>query len=161
MSNQHRRQVSLSLMSFDMPVWSVTRAAATLYPKGDNQFHVLLTEPVVRERALAKAPSPVKTLPRSPRLLWIELSAYRVIMTMQGNGRSSYRHFWEPGVYGTNRYWLQSRHAEREQIQLRNYTRSLDVTGHGVPERMRLEYELWSYNLCLGHYVMNLDVHPE
>ena len=161
MLNQHRRQVSLSLMSFDMPVWSVTRTAATLYPNGDGQFHILLTEPVVQERALPKSLRPVKTLPRSPRLLWLELSAYRIIMTMQGNGRFSYRHFWEPGVYGKNRYWLQSRDSEKECIQLRNFTRSLDVTGHSVPERMRLEYELWSYNLCLGHYVMNLDVHAE
>ncbi|MGB3614501.1 MAG: hypothetical protein WBA10_11980 [Elainellaceae cyanobacterium] len=143
-----------------MPVWSVTRAAATLYPQEGNQFHVLLTEPIVQERPLNKPASLVKTLSRSPRLLWLELSAYRVIMTMQGNGRFSYRHFWEPGVYGTNRYWLQNRSHDGEQIQLRNFTRSLDLTGKNVPERLRLEYELWSYNLCLGHYVMNLDVHP-
>ncbi|MEO0408906.1 MAG: hypothetical protein AAF289_16305 [Cyanobacteria bacterium P01_A01_bin.135] len=161
MLNQYRRQVSLSLMSFDLPVWSVTRTAATLYPKDDNQFHILLTEPIVQERALSKAAAPVKTLPRSPRLLWLELSAYRLIMTMQGNGRFSYRHFWEPGVYGKNRYWLQSRSEGSGQLELRNFTRSLDVSGEDVPERMRLEYELWSYNLCLGHYVMNLDVHPE
>jgi len=165
MLNQHRRQVSLSLMSFDMPVWSVTRAAATLYPQDDNQFHVLLTEPIVQERLLNETASTVKTLSRSPRLLWLEMSEYRVIMTMQGNGRFSYRHFWEPGVYGANRYWLQSKSHEGEKIQLRNFTRSLDLTGHNVadqdvPERMRLEYELWSYDLCLGHYVMNLDVHP-
>ncbi len=159
MLNQHHRQVSLSFMSFDMPVWSVTRTAATLYPQGDNQFHVLLTEPVIQERFPLRSDSTVKTMSRSPRLLWLELSAYRVTMTMQGNGRFSYRHFWEPGVYGTNRYWLQSR-PQSEQIHLRNFTRSLDLIGHGIPERLRLEYELWAQNLCLGHYVMNLDVHP-
>ncbi|MGF1515443.1 MAG: hypothetical protein ACFB5Z_17320 [Elainellaceae cyanobacterium] len=161
MLNQHHRQVSLSFMSFDMPVWSVTRAAATLYPQDDSQFHVLMTEPVVQERPL-ECESSVKTMSsRSPRLLWLELSAYRVIMTMQGNGRFSYRHFWEPGVYGTNRYWLQNRQRESEQICLRNFTRSLDLVSHGVPERLRLEYELWTQNLCLGHYVMNLDVHTD
>ncbi|MGF1538045.1 MAG: hypothetical protein ACFB4J_16395 [Elainellaceae cyanobacterium] len=157
MLNQHHRQVSLSFMSFDMPVWSVTRTAATLYPQGNDEFHVLLTEPVVQERSFSSK-SNVKIVSRSPRLLWLEISAYRVIMTMQGNGRFSYRHFWEPGVYGTNRYWLQSRH-QSDQIYLRNFTRALDLVGNDVPEQLRLEYELWTHNLCLGHYVMNLDVH--
>ncbi|MEB3360314.1 MAG: hypothetical protein VKK04_26560 [Synechococcales bacterium] len=161
MLSQHRKPICLSLMSFDLPIWSVVETAATLYQKDADQFHILLTEPVVRERSPQDEPEGrvlTSTTP-SPRLLWLEISPYRVTMTMQGNGRFSYRHFWEEGVYGINRYWLQgSSAAKAEQVRLRNFTRSLKLTGDDLPQHLRLEYELWSQQLCLGHYVMNLDI---
>lgn len=81
-------------------------------------------------------------------------------MTMQGNGQFSYRHFWEQGIYGLNRYWLQSDRMEHtSQMRLRNFTRNLTLTGtNNQPKHLRLEYELWSPNVCLGHYVMTLEI---
>ena len=158
MLTQHRIQVCLSLLSFDLPVWSVVETDATLYQKDLNHFHLLLTEPLVmdgsQERCEAEA-----SAPPTPRLLWLELSPYRVIMTMQGNGRFSYRHHWEQGVYGVSRYWLQAASSVRkDQFQLRNYTRSLALEGRGLPHHLRVEYELWSNKVQVGHYVMNVDI---
>lgn len=161
MLSQHRKPVSLSLMAFDLPLWSVVETAATVYQKDAEQFHILLTEPAVHSRLRSSTEQEILTIPAPPpRLLWIEVSPYRVTMTMQGNGRFSYRHFWERGVYGLNRYWLQRGAGQRnEQIRLRNFTRSLTLEGQPLPEHLRLEYELWTGNLRLGHYVMNLEVH--
>ena len=190
MLSQTRKPVCLSLMSFDMPVWSVVETSATLYKKDQEQFHVLLTEPPIYGSPLVQSnthssdapPSPSTqstngiwpssqpvqpeastptSSPKSPRLLWLEISPYRVTMTMQGNGQFSYRHFWEQGIYGLNRYWLQSdRMDQTSQMRLRNFTRSLTLTGtNNSPDHLRLEYELWSHKVCLGHYVMNLEIH--
>ena len=193
MLSQTRKPVCLSLMSFDMPIWSVVETSATLYKKDQEQFHVLLTEPPIYESPLIQSTShssdtpsspntqssqsekgiwqssqplspeastPISS-PKSPRLLWLEISPYRVTMTMQGNGQFSYRHFWEQGIYGLNRYWLQSdRMDQTSQMRLRNFTRSLTLTGtNNNPDHLRLEYELWSHKVCLGHYVMNLEIH--
>jgi len=45
------------------------------------------------------------------------------------------------------------------QINLRNFTRSLTLTGKPIPEHLRLEYELWSDKLQLGRYVLDLEIH--
>lgn len=80
-------------------------------------------------------------------------------MTMQGNGAFSYRHFWERGVYGLSRYWLQTNSpTENNQIRLRNFTRSLFLKGKKLPTHLRVEYELWSNQLQIGHYVMNVEI---
>jgi hypothetical protein len=162
MLSQHRKPVCLSFMAFDLPVWSVTETSATVYQKERDQFHILLTEPAIREQPRDNHfNEEIITLPTDypPRLLWIEVSPYRMTMTMQGNGRFSYRHFWEQGVYGLNRYWLQRGSGDRsEQIKLRNFTRSLSLVGSPIPEHLRLEYELWSSNLRLGHYALNLEI---
>ncbi len=165
MLNQQRKPVSLSLMSFDLPLWSIVETSATVYQKDSNRFHILLTEPVVQSNVIDVASdstdSDIATLPsvQTPRLVWLEVSSSRVIMTMQGNGRLSYRHFWERGVYGLNRYWLQDHAHGHEQIRLRNFTRSLDLSGTPLPQSLRLEYELWSSQLQLGHYVLNLEIY--
>lgn len=96
---------------------------------------------------------------QTPRLLWLEISPYRVIMTMQGNGKFSYRHFWERGVYGLSRYWLQNASiTDNYQIRLRNFTRSLYLKGKTLPSHLRVEYELWTHDLQIGHYVMNVEI---
>ncbi|HEY9639816.1 MAG TPA: hypothetical protein V6C57_04995, partial [Coleofasciculaceae cyanobacterium] len=149
MLTQHHRPVCLSLTSFDLPVWSILETNATLYQKDDDRFHLLLTEPLVQDvqpfsQHIAAWETALNGNLKTPRLLWLEISPYRVIMTMQGNGKFSYRHFWEQGVYGVSRYWLQPEAFTRnEQIRLRNYTRSLILRRSTLPDHLRIEYELW------------------
>ncbi len=139
---------------------------ATLYQKAPEQFHVLLTEPCINEfnegispetgeRTIAAPPTSLS----SPRLLWLEISPTRLVMTMQGNGKFSYRHFWERGIYGVSRYWLQSNPVgPNNQLQLRNFTRQLRLHGRPLPRFLQLEYELWTGNLQLGCYVLQLEI---
>jgi hypothetical protein len=162
MLTHHRLPVCLSLVSTDLPLWSTVETAATLYQKDQERFHLLLNEPVPPEWE----PEPTTTAninqssPIVNRLLWLELSPYRVIMTMQGNGKLSYRHLWERGVYGVNRYWLQSDALKSyESLRLRNYTRSLKLEGRPYPQSLRLDYELWADKVQLGCYVLNLQIH--
>jgi hypothetical protein len=44
-------------------------------------------------------------------------------------------------------------------MRLRNFTRSLTLTGRPLPEHLRVEYELWSAKVQLGHYILNLEIH--
>lgn len=159
MLTHHRKPVSLSLVSTDLPVWSAIETAATIYQKDRDRFHLLLSEPALRDRnADPEIPSPET---RPSRLLWLEISPYRVILTMQGNSKLSYRHLWEYGMYGISRYWLYSSDSSESggQLRLRNFTRSLTLTGRPIPQNLRLEYELWSDKLQLGSYILNLDIH--
>lgn len=81
-------------------------------------------------------------------------------MTMQGNAQLSYRHFWEQGVYGMSRYWLPTESLQpNEPIKLRNFTKSLTLTGHPLPQHLRVEYELWAEKVQLGTYILNLEIH--
>jgi hypothetical protein len=81
-------------------------------------------------------------------------------MTMQGQGKYSYRHLWQQGMYGLSRYYLQTDlQAMAGQLRLRNFTRKLELVGHPLPEYVRLEYELWSENLQMGRYVLSLEIH--
>ncbi|NCR27850.1 MAG: hypothetical protein GPJ20_18395 [Microcystis aeruginosa BS13-10] len=151
-----RRPVSLCLLSTDLPILSTLETAATLYQKDRHRFHLLLNQPPM---ALAE----IETLTpenKQNKLIWLEISANRVIMTMQGQGRFSYRHFWEQGVFGVSRYWLNAESPQPgDAFRVRNYTRSLQLEGNNLPEYLRLEYELWSDKLILGHYVLHLQVH--
>jgi hypothetical protein len=167
MLTQHRYPVCLSLMSYDLPLWSVVEGEATLYQKDAERFHLLMTEPLVQgfdvleENASGDRASEAElenTLAPTPRLLWLELSPYRVIITMQGNGKFSYRHFWEQGVYGISRYWLQNDTALQQSIRLRNFVRSLTLSGQPIPKHFRVEYELWTNQLQIGRYVLNLEI---
>ncbi len=170
MLTHHRKPVCFSLMALDLPLCSVVEAAATIYEKEPGRFHVLFTEPIVKgcvedgeaialNSALSNHLSPLPD-PAPSQLLWLEVSPYRVILTMQGNGNVSYRHFWERGVFGVSRYWLQ--HGDfsmGDQMRLRNYTRSLTLTGSPLPQTLRVEYELWTEQMQLGRYVLNLEIH--
>ncbi|MBD0303458.1 MAG: hypothetical protein ICV85_15205 [Tolypothrix sp. T3-bin4] len=162
MLTYHRRPVCLSLISTDLPIWSTIETAATLYQKDKERFHLLLSEPSLPEwePELAATSDTKPPSTKNPRLLWLEISPYRVIITMQENGKLSYRHLWEPGVYGISRYWLQGDSLKGfESLRLRNYTRSLKLEGHPLPQDLRLEYELWSEKIQLGHYVLSLQIH--
>ncbi|CEJ46871.1 hypothetical protein [Umezakia ovalisporum] len=168
MLTHHRKPVCLSLISTDLPFWSVVETAGTLYQKDTERFHLLLTEPPLvkpkvanslnLENICAENQSNTKA-PRSPRILWLEISPYRIIMTMQGNEQVSYRHFWEQGVYGVSRYWLPTESVQPyNPIRLRNFTKTLSLNGHHWPEHLRLEYELWAENVQLGMYILNLEI---
>lgn len=161
MLTHHRKPVSLSLVSTDLPIWSVVETAATLYQKDRDRFHLLMSEPAVGNLERSDTPAVGTTSTASKaRLLWLEISPHRVIMTMQGNTQVSYRHFWEQGVYGLSRYWLQSESLKASgHMRLRNFTRSLKLVGGSLPENLRLEYELWSEKVQLGCYILNLEIH--
>ncbi|AFZ22465.1 hypothetical protein Cylst_0087 [Cylindrospermum stagnale PCC 7417] len=168
MLTHHRKPVCLSIISTDLPVWSVVETAGTLYQKDTDRFHLLLTAPPLISCEVASLSSSEDTLaqnrnnayaPNSPRILWLEISPYRVIMTMQGNAQVSYRHFWEQGVYGVSRYWLPTESLQsKEPIRLRNFTKSLTLSGHPLPAHLRLEYELWAEKVQLGRYILNLEI---
>ena len=162
MLTHHRKPVCLSLLSTDLPVWSVIETAATVYQKDQDRFHILLTEPAIYDIATPTGIPELATLPagKTSRLLWLEISPQRAIMTMQGNGQFSYRHLWERGMYGISRFWLQGESlGASSQIRLRNYTRSLTLTGKPLPDHLRLEYDLWSDKVQLGRYILNLQIH--
>lgn len=168
MLTHHRKPVYLSLISTDLPVWSVVETAATLYQKDRDRFHLLLTAPPIKNCEVANPSTSEDTrrlemsntnVSTGPRILWLEISPYRVIMTMQGNGQLSYRHFWEQGIYGMTRYWLPSESLQpHEPIRLRNFTRNLTLTGHPLPQHLRVEYELWAGKVQMGCYILNLEI---
>lgn len=170
MLTHQRKPVCLSLISTDLPVSSVVETAGTLYQKDRERFHLLLTSPslqnLVQQSSQHEFGQDTQSnlennaaIPSTPRLLWLEISPYRVIATMQGNGQLSYRHFWEKGIYGISRYWLPTESLQPQQpIRLRNFTKSLSLSGHPLPERLRVEYELWTGKLQLGSYILRLEI---
>jgi hypothetical protein len=170
MLTHHRKPICLSIISTDLPVWSVVETSGTLYQKDTDRFHLLLNAPPLiscevgsllstEDDPLPQTPRPYH-LPNSPRVLWLEISPYRITMTMQGNTQVSYRHFWEQGVYGVSRYWLPSESLQpHKPIRLRNFTKSLHLQGKKIPENLRIEYELWAGKLQLGKYILNLEIH--
>ena len=159
MLTHHRLPVSLSLSAVDSNFLSSVETAATVYQKDKERFHLLLSASTLPAWEPTPDPLEENSSESSPRLLWLELSPYRLVMTMQGGGKLSYRHFWEWGVYGVSRYWLQNDEMRGyESFRLRNYTRNLFLKGHPLPSHLRLEYELWTETLCLGKYVLNLEI---
>ncbi|TVU52426.1 MAG: hypothetical protein EA414_17635 [Arthrospira sp. PLM2.Bin9] len=162
MLTHHRKPVSLSWISTDLPLRSQIETAATLYQKDKQQFHFILQEPDLLDYQSESHGDRVPILPpcHPPRLLWLELSPCRAVMTMQGKSNFSYRHLWQKGMYGLSRYYLQGQSESLpNQIRLRNFTRELTLVGYPLPEFWRLEYELWSEKLCLGHYILQLEIH--
>jgi hypothetical protein len=157
----HPKSVSLLFTAIDLPLWSGLETTATLYQKDQEQFHLLMTEPVVLDRALPDRDRVITTTSTltTPRLLWLDFSPYRATLTMQGNGNLSYRHHWERGLYGLSRFSLCSntRHQNRP-LCLRNFTRDLSFKGHPLPTELRVEYELWSERTQIGRYVVSLEI---
>jgi hypothetical protein len=168
MLTHHRKPVCLSMISTDLPIWSVVDTAGTLIQKDTDKFHLLLTAPPLISCEVGSYFNQEDTIhptknnfspPSSPRILWLEISSRRLIMTMQGNAQVSYRHFWELGVYGISRFWLPNESLQPHQsIRLRNFTKSFTLSGHPFPENLRLEYELWTGKIQLGRYILNLEI---
>jgi hypothetical protein len=157
MLTHHRRPICLSLISTDLPICSTIETAATLYQKDKQRFHLLFYQSENSQQDNQTQNYPAKT---NENLLWLEISPYRAIMTMQGKEKSAYRHFWEQGVYGMSRYWLNSKESQAgDSLRLRNYTRSLQLEGFPLPTNLRVEYELWSQKVHLGHYILHLEIY--
>ena len=146
--------VYLSLISTDLPVWNVIEAKATLYQKDRERFHLLL-----ERQNLPHSISTQEGGKTKQGLFWLEISPYRVMMTMQSNGRLSYRHFWETGIYGVSRYCLNTQpDRPSRSMRFRNFTRYLRVDGEPFPNKVRIEYEMWSHKVNLGSYILHLDL---
>lgn len=171
MLTYHRLPVSLSIISTDLPVFSIIETAATIYQKENNRLHILLNEPSISEGTQAnnlannlanKASEKIdQDYPIArPRLLWLEISHQRVVMTMQSHQQFNYRHLWEKGTSGMSRYWLQSNQTGlNQQLRLKNFTHNLVISGQPIPKHLRLEYELWSGKLSFGHYLLDLEIY--
>ncbi len=153
-----RQPIRLSLTSTDLCLESHLETAATLYQKTVDSFHLLLTEPTLPDRV---AVAEDQSVPHQPRLLWLEISPSRLILTMQSNQRFSYRHWFEQGVYGMSRYWLQDEDlGQGGQMRLRNYTSLIRLEGSPIPQSLEVEYELWANKVSLGSYNLSLRIHP-
>lgn len=150
--NRHQT-VSLSLISTDLPVWEVIETTASVYQRNKNRFHLLI-EPQNLPH------SHTESNQKDDRgLVWLEISPYRVTLTMQSNGKLSYRHYWERGIYGVSRYCLSdSIENTGKSLHLRNFTRHLKLDSDPVFKSLRIEYEIWSSETRLGSYVFHLNV---
>ena len=150
------QNVYLSFVSTDLPVWNIIEATASLYQKDQERFHLLLNQ-----QNLPHTPDLDREIPEENQqgLFWLEISPYRVMMTMQSNSQVSYRHFWENGVYGVSRYCWNSQSPENSSsIRLRNFTRYLRLQGSPFPKNLQIQYELWSDKVKMGSYVLHLDI---
>jgi hypothetical protein len=168
MLTHHCKSVDLSLVSTDLPVWSVVEIPVVLYQKDRDRFLLVLTTPSLKNCEVGNFFTPENIssqeqghadVASSRRVLWLEITPKRVIMTMQGNAQLSYRHLWEQGVSSTTCYWLPTDSQQQTKpIRLRNFTRSLTLRGHPLPEHLRVEYELWVGELQVGNYILNLNI---
>ena len=150
------RAVYLSFMSMDFPVWNIIEATASLYQKDRERFHLLL-----EQQNLPISTSEGDRHKFNHGLFWIEISPYRVILTMQGNNNLSYRHFWEKGIYGVSRYCSNNNVDEpSKSLRFSNFTRYLKVEQDvdNFPKSVRIEYEMWSEKDRLGSYFLHLDI---
>ena len=158
--NRHKI-VYLSFISTDLPVWNIIEAKASLYQKDRDRFHLLLNQ---QNLPASNSPFVEHNSANKPNkdnqgLFWLEVSPYRVMMTMQSNSQLSYRHFWQRGVYGVSRYCLNNNLPEASSsLRLRNFTRYLKLEGNPFPKNLQIEYELWSQKVQLGSYILHLDI---
>jgi hypothetical protein len=151
--NRHQT-VYLSFISTDLPVWNVIEATASLYQKERERFHLLL-----HQQNLPHSVSIGEQEKFNQGLFWLEITPYRVMLTMQSNNRLSYRHFWEKGIYGVSRYCLNTNSDEpSKSLRFRNFTRYLKVEQDIYPTNVRIEYEMWSDQLQLGSYILHLEL---
>lgn len=156
MLSRYRHPVSLSWTATNLPLQADFDTFATLYPKDRDRFHLFLRYPTSTPFSAAD-PTPLAT---ASGLLWLEISPHRVVLTLQGRDSQGYRHYWERGVYGKSRYWVQDAKLQQNSaLLLRNFTRSLYLHQASEPRFLHIEYELWTDQLSLGCYQLDLDIH--
>ena len=152
--NRHQT-VHLSLISTDVPLWHTIQTEGSMFQKEQEVFHLVLNQ----QNLPHSLSSPAEQSQLCQGVFWLEISPYRVIMTMQSNANLSYRHFWEQGVYGISRYCLSTGLDQPSQaITFRNFTRYLKVDSNPFPHNVRLEYEMWSGKTNLGSYILHLAI---
>jgi hypothetical protein len=157
----HHRSVSLSFISTNLPILNNLETVATLYERENHKFHLVLSQGDLFQQGTENPLSSRgnKKDQNQTSLLWLDISPFRVIMTKQSQESLNYRYFWEQGIYGTNRYWLNDvSHQENYNFRLRNFTRRLTLEGNPIPKSLRIDYELWSDRLSLGHYILHLEI---
>ena len=132
--------VSLSFISTDLPIWKTIVAKASMFQKDEQQFHLLL-----ERQNLPQSIVPMANDPKSQQgLFWLDISPYRVTMTMQSDGQLSYRHFWERGIYGSSQYCLNTDlNRPNQLLRFQNFTTYLQVENNPYPRSVRIGYELW------------------
>lgn len=162
MLTEHR-SISLSYISTNLEILVHLDAIATVYQRNDDKFHVVISNTDFGGDVDSRQTEVLKNSnnQNSKNLLWLEISPYRVIMTQQNKNSVNYRHFWERGVYGKSRYWINGDADTNNQqncLRLRNFTRSLTLTNKSNPKSLRIEYELWSNHLNLGNYILHLEI---
>ncbi|MBF2057640.1 MAG: hypothetical protein IGQ45_10590 [Cyanobacterium sp. T60_A2020_053] len=159
MLTQHR-PVALSYLSTDFDLLAHLTTIATIYQRPSHQFHLVLNNVDFQQigQFTGHNDEEVEAKNQEKNLIWLEISPYRVVMTQQHQTKLNYRHFWEKGVYGVSRYWLNQSNSKQDKIHLRNFTRNLTMTGKKMPESLRVDYELWTNNLNLGHYILHLEI---
>ena len=147
--------VSLSFISTDLPIRKTIIAEASMFQTDSESFHLSLNQ-----HDLPHSVIPAGNQPESQQgMVWLNISPYRLVMTMQSNGQLSYRHFWERGIYGVSRYCLNTDLKQSSQsFFCRNFTRYFWVENNPYPKSVRIEYELWALELCLGSYLMHLEI---
>jgi hypothetical protein len=162
MLTEHR-SISLSYISTNLEILVHLDAIATVYQRNDDKFHVVISNTDFDGDVDTRQTEVLKNSnnQNSNNLLWLEISPYRVIMTHQNKNNVNYRHFWERGVYGKSRYWINGdidTNNQQNCLYLRNFTRSLTLTNKSNPKSLRIEYELWSDHLNLGNYILHLEI---
>jgi hypothetical protein len=161
MLTQHR-PISISYLSTNLNLLSHLTTVATLYQRNRESFHLVLKNVDFHEveKLTGDNDQEVPVKYNSKNLIWLEISRHRIVMTQQHETKLNYRHFWEKGVYGVSRYWLNSQDEQlkNQKIYLRNFTRNLTMIGGDIPESLRIDYELWSNNLNLGHYILHIEI---
>lgn len=157
------RSVSLCYLSTNLEILVHLDTIATLYQRDDHRFHVVLNNVKFNKISENKnfCLEEENDEGKEKNLIWLEISPFRVIMTQQNKRGVNFRHYWEKGIYGKSRYWLNENGDSKQvndSIHLRNFTRNLTLKGLSNPESLRIEYELWSNHLNFGHYVLHLEV---
>ena len=148
--------VSLSFVSTDLPIWNTIATQAQMFQKDEERFHLLLERQTLPHSPILSSDGATA---ESQGVFWLDISPYRIMMTMQSDGKLSYRHFWERGVYGRSRYCFNTDLSQPGQsIQFQNFTRYLQVENSPFPRSVRIEYELWSAKVRLGSYLMHLEI---
>lgn len=154
LANCHQT-VHLSFISTDLPFWNTIETKASMFQHDRERFHLLLNQQNLPQSVVAEAESDKV----QQGILWLDISPYQVSMTMQSNGRLSYRQVWERGIYGVSRYCLNTAsNLPSQSLILRNFTRSLQVNNDPFPRIVRIEYEMWSDKLHLGSYILHLSI---
>lgn len=161
MLTQHR-PISISYLSTNLNLLAQLTTVATIYQRHEDSFHLVLKNVDFHgvEKHTGGNQEPITSTTSQKNIIWLEISPYRVIMTQQHHSQLNYRHFWEKGVYGVSRYWLNSKDEmlRHQKIHLRNFTRNLTMIGGIIPDSLRIDYELWSHNLNLGHYILHVEI---